>query len=64
MYLAASLLDAARRGVRGDLRGTRGRIALLLTTIAWTLLGLIYRRDAIRGAISTFRSVLSGRITK
>ena len=46
VYLAASLLDAARRGVRGDLRGTRGRIALLLTTIAWTLLGLIYRRNS------------------
>jgi acetyl esterase/lipase len=45
VYLAASMLDAARRGLRGDFRGTRGRIALLLTVIAWALLWLIQRRN-------------------
>ncbi|OBF28349.1 esterase [Mycobacterium sp. ACS1612] len=45
VYLAASMLDAARRGLRGDFRGTRGRIALLFTVIAWALLWLIQRRN-------------------
>ncbi|WP_101950802.1 alpha/beta hydrolase [Mycobacterium sp. 3519A] len=45
VYLAASMLDAARRGLRGDFRGTRGRIALLLTVIAWALLWVIQRRN-------------------
>ena len=42
LYLAASVLDAVRRGIRGDFGGARGRIALLLTAIAWGLLGLIH----------------------
>jgi acetyl esterase/lipase len=41
-----SMLDAARRGLRGDFKGPRGRIALALTVIAWALLGLVYRRGA------------------
>ena len=45
LYLAGSMLDAVRRGVRGDFRGAMGRIALLLTAIAWVLLGLIHRRN-------------------
>jgi acetyl esterase/lipase len=45
LYMAGSMLDALRRGLRGDFRGTRGRIALLLTAIAWALLGLIHRRN-------------------
>lgn len=45
LYLAGSVLDAARRGIRGDFRGARGRIALLLTAIAWALLWLIHRRN-------------------
>ncbi|MGD9621683.1 MAG: alpha/beta hydrolase [Mycolicibacterium sp.] len=45
LYLAASILDAVRRGIRRDFRGGRGRIALLLTVIAWILLGLIHRRN-------------------
>ena len=45
LYLAASVLDAARRGIRGDFRGVQGRIALLLTAIAWGLLGLIHYRN-------------------
>ena len=28
VYMAASMLDALRRGLRGDFRGVRGRIAL------------------------------------
>jgi acetyl esterase/lipase len=46
LYLVGSMLDAARRGRRGDFRGPRGRIALLLTAIAWVLLGLIIRRNS------------------
>jgi acetyl esterase/lipase len=45
LYLTGSVLDAVRRGLRGDFRGIRGRIALLLTTIAWALLWLIQRRN-------------------
>ncbi|OBI76522.1 alpha/beta hydrolase [Mycobacterium sp. E740] len=45
VYMAVSMLDAVRRGVRGDFRGTRGRTALLLTAIAWGLLWLIHRRN-------------------
>ncbi|MGY4654566.1 hypothetical protein ACVWWN_008362 [Mycobacterium sp. URHB0021] len=33
LYLAGSVLDAVRRGLRGDFRGMRGRIAFQLTTI-------------------------------
>src|SRR4029077_17117973 len=40
-----SVLDAARRGLRGDFRGPRGRIALVLTAIAWAMLVLIQRRN-------------------
>jgi acetyl esterase/lipase len=45
LYMAGSMLDALRRGRRGDFRGWRGRIALLLTAIAWVLLWLIHRRN-------------------
>lgn len=45
LYLAGSLLDAGRRGLRGDFRGARGRIALALNAIAWALLGLIMYRN-------------------
>jgi acetyl esterase/lipase len=45
LYLAGSVLDAVRRGLRGDFRGSRGRIALVLTAIAWALLWLIQRRN-------------------
>ncbi len=45
LYMAGSMLDAVRRGIRGDFRGTRGRIALVLTAIAWALLYLIHRRN-------------------
>jgi acetyl esterase/lipase len=45
VFLAGSVLDAVRRGLRGDFRGVRGRIALGLTVIAWALLWLIHRRN-------------------
>ncbi|MDZ4264612.1 MAG: alpha/beta hydrolase [Mycobacterium sp.] len=45
LYLAGSVIDAVRRGIRGDFRGVRGRIALLLTAIAWGLLGVIHHRN-------------------
>ena len=45
LYLTGSVFDAVRRGLRGDFRGPRGRIALALTAIAWALLWLIYRRN-------------------
>ncbi|OBG99786.1 esterase, partial [Mycobacterium sp. E136] len=45
LYLGGSVLDAVRRGLRGDFRGARGRIALTLTAIAWALLGVIMYRN-------------------
>lgn len=45
LYMTGSMLDALRRGIRGDFRGGRGRIALLLTTVSWGLLYLIQRRN-------------------
>src|SRR5262245_19088178 len=45
LSLTGSVLDAVRRGLRGDFRGARGRIALVLTAIAWVLSLLIQRRD-------------------
>lgn len=47
LYLTGSVLDALRRGIRGDFSGARGRIALLLTVIAWALLWLIHRRNVV-----------------
>jgi acetyl esterase/lipase len=48
VYLAGSVLDAVRRGLRGDFRGARGRIALVLTAIAWALLVVWRRHDLPR----------------
>lgn len=45
LYMAGSMLDAVRRGIRGDFGGSRGRIALLLTTVSWGLLYLAHRRN-------------------
>jgi acetyl esterase/lipase len=45
LFMLVSMLDAGRRGLRGDFRGARGRIALLLTMIAWALLWLVHRRN-------------------
>ncbi len=46
VVVGASMLDALRRGLRGDFRGTRGRTALALTIVSWGLLGFVYRRNA------------------
>jgi acetyl esterase/lipase len=45
VYLAGSMLDAARRGLRGDFRGRRGIAALTLTALSWAILGAIQRRN-------------------
>ncbi|MCW2520839.1 MAG: Esterase, partial [Mycobacterium sp.] len=42
----ASMLDAARRALRGDFKGRRGRIAFALTVLAWGLLGFVYYRGS------------------
>ena len=42
----ASMLDAARRGLRGDFAGTRGKVALGLTALSWAALGFVYYRNA------------------
>lgn len=42
----ASMLDALRRGRRGDFRGTAGRLALALTAASWATLGYVYWRAA------------------
>lgn len=46
VVVGASMLDAARRGLRGDFAGRRGRVALALTATAWGLLGYVYARNA------------------
>jgi acetyl esterase/lipase len=45
LYLTASVADTARRGVRGDFVGRRGRLALALQAVSWGLLYLIHRRN-------------------
>ena len=42
----ASMVDAARRGLRGDFAGTRGKVALGLTALSWAALGFVYYRNA------------------
>ncbi|GAB7066868.1 alpha/beta hydrolase [Mycobacterium hodleri] len=42
----ASMVDAARRGLRGDFAGRRGRLALGLTALSWAALGFVYFRNA------------------
>ncbi len=52
IYFAASLLDALRRGRRGDFAGRRGKAALALTAASWALLGVIrYRGVTTPGPI-------------
>src|SRR5690349_12632267 len=73
LYLGGSMLDAARRGLRGDFRGARGRIALALTAVAWALLGLIMYRNAksepyfeepLRKALGDDYQVIAARSTR
>lgn len=45
LYLAGSMADAVRRGLRGDFRGPRGRVALVLNAVTWGLLYVIHRRN-------------------
>jgi len=60
LLLTGSVLDALRRGRRGDFSGPYGRTSLALTLVAWAILGLIHRRgmrsaphlnDALRDAL-------------
>jgi acetyl esterase/lipase len=44
LYAAASLLDALRRGRRGDFARPRGKAALALTAASWAILGVIRYR--------------------
>jgi len=44
LYFSASLLDALRRGRRGDFAGPRGKAALALTAASWAILGVIRYR--------------------
>ncbi len=44
LYFSASLLDALRRGRRGDFAGRRGKAALALTAASWAMLGVIRYR--------------------
>ena len=44
LYVSASVLDALRRGRRGDFAGPRGKAALALTVAAWVVLAVIHRR--------------------
>ncbi|MGB0969886.1 MAG: alpha/beta hydrolase [Mycobacterium sp.] len=47
LYMVVSILDAVRRSFRGDFTGRRGRIALALTMLAWSILWLIHRRNVL-----------------
>ncbi|HSS23978.1 MAG TPA: alpha/beta hydrolase [Mycobacterium sp.] len=44
LYFSASVLDALRRGRRGDFAGPRGKAALALTAASWAILGVIRYR--------------------
>jgi len=44
LYAGASVLDAARRGRRGDFAGPKGKVALALTAASWAILGVIRYR--------------------
>ena len=44
-YAAGSMLDAVRRGLRGDFRGRRGVVALALTAASWGFLAAIQHRN-------------------
>jgi acetyl esterase/lipase len=44
LYVTVSVLDAIRRGRRGDFAGPRGKAALALTAAAWAVLAVIRRR--------------------
>ncbi len=44
LYLSASLLDAVRRGRRGDFAGPKGKAALALTAASWAILAVIRYR--------------------
>jgi len=46
LVAGASMVDAARRGLRGDFAGTRGKVALGLTALSWAALGFVYYRNA------------------
>ena len=48
---AASMLDAVRRGLRGDFAGRAAESRWRLTAIAWGLLGFVYRRNAQSQAV-------------
>ncbi|KAA0111224.1 alpha/beta hydrolase [Mycolicibacterium sp. P1-5] len=45
LYLGGSVVDAVRRGLRGDFRGGRGIAALALTALSWVFLLAIQRRN-------------------
>jgi acetyl esterase/lipase len=45
VLLTGSVLDALRRGLRGDFTGRRGKVALALTAAAWAVLAVIHRRN-------------------
>src|SRR3984885_6616314 len=44
LYFSASLIDALRRGRRGDFAGRRGKAALTLTAASWAILAVIRYR--------------------
>ncbi len=53
LYLGASVLDALRRGRRGDFARPRGKAALALTAVTWAVLAVIRHRN-----VNTPRPVL------
>ncbi|CAM2902276.1 esterase [Mycobacterium intermedium] len=52
IYGAVSALDAARRGLRGDFAGPKGKAALALTAASWAILAVIgYRGVTTPGPV-------------
>lgn len=47
IYGAVSAVDAARRGLRGDFAGPKGKAALALTAASWAMLGVIAYRGFV-----------------
>lgn len=59
LYATASMLDAVRRGRRGDFAGRKGKLALALTAASWPMLGMIRHR-----AVTTPGPVLEAGLTE
>lgn len=45
VFLSASMLDAVRRGRRGDFAGPKGKVAEAMIALSWVILVAVYRKN-------------------